>query len=470
MTGCKIKTLLWAVICLMGWSGTVNGQDLHFLLVAPQSEPAWQADLQGLMQQAARTAGLKLEWHDLSKYRSVEKLKAKIDAIRGDEADRYWFYYSGPARYNNEDLLEDFPFFELGGERIFLSQIHHQLQAAAHRLVITMVDGANDRSGLIGRFETRNDLDPKRMRNLLDVRGDLLLTGFSRYQTSSYHPRHGGVYSSAFFQALQHVGSRSCAYAPIWAEVLYFADHYTREMLKNLRKEQKSYFNLNIDGHDFPEGIPPHGFDFEADRRLSYDYALPQFPLPPPRPSARMGLPQPYFAGSRTLGDVDRILNEAIRKCGYHEKSYYAVPEGFALATIMEQMDPATAASLPPPDRWEADVSRLEDFDLLKYLQALVFGETGSFRVFVFVVTPVAFSTTGSPVGKEEAREWLTSGMNKLPLSLRELPFTDEHQCTVLIYEFEQRDNGEARFVERSRFPSQVHLERAHLLDYLVKP
>ncbi len=469
MAGMKIKLFL-AWVCLIGCWHASAGQDLHFFFVTPQSEPAWRGDLHNLMQQAAGAADLQLKWHDLSRVRTAEKLKAELRRVRGNDRDVFWFYYFGPSAYNNDDLLEDFPYFELGGEQLFLTKIHHLLLASPHRLVVTMLDGANDRSGLIGRLEARADLNADRMGKLLRAQGDLLITGYSRYQSSSYHPAHGGVYSTAFFQALQYVSSTACAYAPIWAEVLYFADHYLERMLKGLRKEQKSFVRLNVQGHDFPDGLPPHGFDFQGERGPTYEYALPQFPLPPPRPSARLSLPRPYFGGSGTLGDVNRILHKAITSCGYYEKSYYAVPDGFALATIMEQMDPNTAAPLPPPDRWEADVSGLEDFNLVKYLEALIFGKTGSFRVFVFVVTPVAFSTTGATVSQEEAREWLSTGMNKLPRSLRELPFTEEHQCTVLIYEFEQRDHGEARFVERSRFPSRVHLERAHILDYLVKP
>jgi hypothetical protein len=112
----------------------------------------------------------------------------------------------------------------------------------------------------------------------------------------------------------------------------------------------------------------------------------------------------------------------------------------------------------------------LQSFSLKQYLQALVFGHTGSFRVFVFVVTPVAFTSTGRTPTQQESEAWLREGLNKLPARIRHMPFTDDHRCTVLIYEFEKKEGDEPRFVERSRFSSRTHLERARILEALARP
>jgi len=197
---------------------------------------------------------------------------------------------------------------------------------------------------------------------------------------------------------------------------------------------------------------------------------IPSFPLPPPRPSASYVLPPAYLSSARTLGQIDQQLSLAVAACGYIEKSYFAVPSGFAMATLMEQIDPNTAAPLPPPDRWDQKVGELQSFSLKQYLQALVFGHTGSFRVFVFVVTPVAFTSTGRTPTQQESEAWLREGLNKLPARIRHMPFTDDHRCTVLIYEFEKKEGDEPRFVERSRFSSRTHLERARILEALARP
>jgi hypothetical protein len=197
---------------------------------------------------------------------------------------------------------------------------------------------------------------------------------------------------------------------------------------------------------------------------------IPVFPLPPPKPSATYVLPRLYLEEARQLGEVDYLLSNAMAECGYIEKSYFAVPKGYAMVTLMEQMDPNTAAPLPPPDRWDQEVGELESFSLGRYLKALVFGHTGSFRVFVFVVTPVAFTASGRTATRAEAETWLSEGLNKLPVGIRRLPFTPEHSCTVLIYEFEKKEGEDPRFVERSSFSSRTHLERARILEALARP
>jgi len=217
---------------------------------------------------------------------------------------------------------------------------------------------------------------------------------------------------------------------------------------------------------DRAEELPPSSPPRNGGGKIS----IPSFPLPPPKPSASYVLPSAYLTSAATLGQADQLLARAVAACGYIEKSYFAVPRGFAMATLMEQIDPNTAEPLPPPDRWDQEVGELESFSLKQYLQALIFGHTGSFRVFVFVVTPVAFTSSGRPATREEAETWLSEGLNKLPVRMRRMPFTEDHRCTVLIYEFEKKEGEEPRFVERSRFSSRTHLERARILEALTRP
>ena len=94
---------------------------------------------------------------------------------------------------------------------------------------------------------------------------------------------------------------------------------------------------------------------------------IPAFPWPPPRASTMMNIEDAALrvAGdSTTLGQVDAELRAALNDAGYVDKSYFAVPDGFALVTRLEQIDddgdvPATAsadtsASNPGPRGWKS--------------------------------------------------------------------------------------------------------------------
>ena len=72
------------------------------------------------------------------------------------------------------------------------------------------------------------------------------------------------------------------------------------------------------------------------------------------------------------LGDVDSILSNVLHGNGYVEQSYYAVPDGFALVTKLDQIN-TDGTSKALSDRWSiapANVS-LSYFSLRSYLPAL---------------------------------------------------------------------------------------------------
>ncbi|MBV8774528.1 MAG: TonB family protein [Deltaproteobacteria bacterium] len=66
------------------------------------------------------------------------------------------------------------------------------------------------------------------------------------------------------------------------------------------------------------------------------------FPWPPPKASARVVLPGRLFQESNQqlpLRAIDLKLSTALESAGYLERSYFAVPDGFALVTRLEQID-----------------------------------------------------------------------------------------------------------------------------------
>ncbi len=463
----KKATFIFAFLfCLSG----LYGQQLHFILLAPDDatyENVFPENLKQRVEQLAAGAGLELDWQFYDRAVSPDRLRRELNTLPSGPNDLIWFYYYGPAAYDNDNFLEDFPYFELRDEPVYLSQIHLLLRSRPHRLCLTFLDGANNRSGVIGKSpDVGPTLDRNNLEALLNARGDLIVTGYARGQNSGYHPTHGGLFTHAFFQALEYVAGPEFKREPIWAEVLLHTDLFMEQMLSHLEKEQRHFHQLNIEAHDFADGKPPRGMGYAGEESADYYYAIPPFPFPPPPASASTTLPRRYLEGLNTLADFDAKLRQAIDQCRY-EKSYYSVPDGFALVTRIEQFDGSEGSSLPPPDRWSAEIKGMEEFSIRNYLKALFFGQEGNFRVFVFLVTSVPFSQSGRDVTKAEVEDWLSTGMNRLPPQLGKRPLKAEHECTVLIYEFLQDESGTATFIESSALTSRTHLEKSQIMGFL---
>jgi hypothetical protein len=167
------------------------------------------------------------------------------------------------------------------------------------------------------------------------------------------------------------------------------------------------------------------------------------------------------------LRDIDNRLSDALDTAGYVEKSYYAVPDGFALVARLEQINP-DGTPKSDPDRWALEVAPLREFSLTDYLKALFKSEPGYFRVIAFIITPHPFSQYAMRVSRQEAIEWLYEGFNRLPTCVGMQPYSEDYTCTALIYEFEkQRGEETACTVIPGRLPARTHLENSGLMDSL---
>jgi len=200
--------------------------------------------------------------------------------------------------------------------------------------------------------------------------------------------------------------------------------------------------------------------------------AMPAFPWPPPKPSAiaslDLGASTTLSTAKLTLGDIDDRIDEALVAGGYEEKSYFGIPGGFARVTRIEQINPD---GLPDySNRWIPEISgmSIKEFSLSKYFEALFTAPKGHYRIFVFMVTSNLIVQSGTPVSRDEAQDWIVEGANKLPTELRSAPYTEDHSCTVYVYEFVQPGYGEqAEQNVPSNITGKEHLERAGLWDKL---
>lgn len=200
---------------------------------------------------------------------------------------------------------------------------------------------------------------------------------------------------------------------------------------------------------------------------------IPAFPWPPALASASTKIPSAFFVNddfSATLSQVAGTLENALENAGYIERSYYAVPDGFALVTRLEQVNPDGSPS-PLPDRWAVQMTAPKVFSLASYLQALFTAQPGHFRIIAFLVTSAPFAQNPNMlVSREDAMEWLAVGSQTLPASIGSLPYSEWHYCVALVYEFEQPTrNHEASFKMLSAFSGIEHLKKAKIWEVLER-
>jgi hypothetical protein len=191
----------------------------------------------------------------------------------------------------------------------------------------------------------------------------------------------------------------------------------------------------------------------------------PSFPWPPPPASASINIsqrviPQTAGGGAR-MRDVDRRLRAALDRCGYVEKKYFTVPEGFAVVTRLERI---SADGTPlSPGRWSLETGPMHSFDLGEYLRRLFTANPGHFRIIVFITTSKPFTESGAPIDAATAQRWFHEGLNRLPAELGARLVSEQDETTALIYEFERLEGKDPAFVSQSVIGAVAHLQRSGL-------
>jgi hypothetical protein len=201
-------------------------------------------------------------------------------------------------------------------------------------------------------------------------------------------------------------------------------------------------------------------------------FKLPEFPWPPPPYSTRLKLDRALLVAAQpapTNGSVAARMEQALAANGYTQISYYAVPDGFAMVTQVERIEPDAASAAV--QRWSTQIDpvSLIPFNLDAYLQALLGKNGDSFRVIVFTFTPTPFTAGGSPVAPGEAMAWVEKGATALPASIAAQAYGADTACTALVYEFRISSLG-AMLQRPSEFDGRQHLQAAGILKRLEQP
>ncbi len=200
---------------------------------------------------------------------------------------------------------------------------------------------------------------------------------------------------------------------------------------------------------------------------------LPDFPWPPPEPSARTELPHPLFSTAAqvnpSLAAVGAHLVGALEKARYFEYSFYRAPGGFALVARLERM---TSDGRPLPEEFRfLQPGSQEPFSLAVYVKQLFFAPEGFYRQIVFVASDQPFTATGARLDAKGAAQLLRGGANRLSGDYETLPLTPTHRVSVLIYEFRKgAREGDVATLTPGRLGARTHLDRAGIYPALGTP
>jgi len=188
------------------------------------------------------------------------------------------------------------------------------------------------------------------------------------------------------------------------------------------------------------------------------------FPWPPPLPSAFHKIPRNFLIKSEDntlFQDVANELERALNNAGYTEIKWYWGEYGFVVVSRLEQFHPDGRPF--KKNRWSVEISPSEEFSLSSMIKSLFNATPGHFRVIVFVVTEQLL-TFGEQVDRKEAIGWLERGYDRLNSDVGLKPFTKEHQCTALIYEFHKPKGRKPFFKYPSGLPGKIHLQKANII------
>ncbi len=166
------------------------------------------------------------------------------------------------------------------------------------------------------------------------------------------------------------------------------------------------------------------------------------------------------------LENADSHLRGVLSEAGYSELTYFVLDDGFAQVTRLEKID-AEGRADSGSDRFAGPSTRSRFACFAEFLKSGFGLREGRYRLFAVVVTAQNFTKGSRKMTRDEAAGWIDEGLVKLPVFLSRLPYSEDHVCTVLVYEFEAGRDGETTTIERSDWEGKTHLDKAGILAVL---
>lgn len=201
---------------------------------------------------------------------------------------------------------------------------------------------------------------------------------------------------------------------------------------------------------------------------LTHENLIQGFTWPPPKASAEEAIPDKWFRDSSDtrLHAVADKIEKSLRLAHYRQWSYYSVPNGFALATHLEQIK-SNGSPLKGDDRWKMGIPQMRNLSLIQFLKALTKAPPGHYRAIVFIVTDAPWRQTEEAPKSSDIEKWVFGGANQLPSSIGEIRYAEDYQTKALIYQFSKNASGSVIHVLPSPASGKIHLERSGIWEPL---
>lgn len=221
-------------------------------------------------------------------------------------------------------------------------------------------------------------------------------------------------------------------------------------------------YAIGCGGEAPPPDVPPPPPPTSS--AASTSTATPQFPARIPPPSAHETIPSSVLVSGLsahpTLGEVAERLASDLASAGYSDQTWYETRAGFAVVTRTERINDS-GEPLDGNDRWLNEQSTPHFRTLGEYLLSLLNLSTDHYRAFALIVdTNLQFD--GAPIDLDDAIRLGNAGSAAPPESMRDKPYTMNHHCFALVYEFQRaHSEASATLVKNSSLSAKEHLAKS---------
>ncbi|MBB4100468.1 CsgG/HfaB family protein [Sphingomonas kyeonggiensis] len=178
-------------------------------------------------------------------------------------------------------------------------------------------------------------------------------------------------------------------------------------------------------------------------------------PWPPPRPSS-MGDVSANFRSGAVIGDYNEQIKALLARKGYARLHYFSVraTNGFGITTDVERLDDKGG---PHPKRWMLKTPPAGGF--LEYVTQLLKGDTGRFRVFVFIVSDQDPNPNTYDAQQVDLTRWKNNGKVALSATTSRRVAPPALKVWLLVYEFVANNSKSAELVADNdgAYPFSLH-------------
>lgn len=172
----------------------------------------------------------------------------------------------------------------------------------------------------------------------------------------------------------------------------------------------------------------------------------PLLPWPPYSPSSRGDITGLYSRYS-TYGGIDAAISKRLASFGYAERSYFAIPNGFAVLTPLEQIDGQGKPVLT--DRWVGRFTGPVQVDFASYVRQLLSGRHGRYRTFLFLVSDTDFAPEPDVMGSDAVKRWERGGAMTLNPEFAAQRTPQDVYVRLFVYEFTDNNSQSGGLVQQ---------------------